>query len=80
MHINDIKGFAARVNLTQLYAGKRVVLRAPKEKGGLYLTAKGVFDGERKDAFKFDFDRDNIAKQVDTCVQNEMPIEVELAE
>lgn len=46
------------------WAGKTVVIRAPAEKGGKYLSAKGGFSATRKKALRYDYDKDNVGAQV----------------
>jgi hypothetical protein len=79
MHINDIQAFAAKANMDKLFAGKKVVIRAPESKGGLYLTAHEGFSGTKAEARVYDYDGDKVGKQVETCIASGMPIEVELA-
>jgi hypothetical protein len=79
MHINDVKAFAAKVNLDAIFGGKKVVIRAPQDKGGKYLNRRGQFAADKKDAFVYDYDKDGVSKQVEFCIANGMPLEVEEA-
>jgi len=79
MHVNEVEAFAARVGADKAFAGKRVVIRAPKDKGGLYISRRGRFDAEKKDAFVYDYERDRVGDQLFQCMSNGMLIEVELA-
>lgn len=79
MHINDIQGFAAKVNLNAAFSGKKVKIKAPADKGGKYLSRRGAFDADKGEAFVYDYDRDGVGRQVEQCVAAGMPIEVEEA-
>lgn len=76
---SEIKAFAGRVGMNKDFSGKTVLVRAPKEKGGKYLSAQG-FNAERDRASRFDYDRDNVGGQVEQCLAQGMNIEVELAD
>jgi len=77
MHINDIKAFSNKVALDEKFHGKIVVIKAPKEKGGLYITRSGKFDGTKDQAIRFRYTKDKVGEQVMHCHMNGMPIEVE---
>lgn len=79
MHVNDIKAFAGKVVGDKAFAGKRVVIRAPQEKGGLYMSRRGFDAKDKKDARVFDYDAENVGQQVSDCMREGMPLEVELA-
>lgn len=76
---NEIKAFAAKVNMDSAYAGKRVRVKAPAEKGGKYLSIHGRFDADKKDAFEYDYTKDKVGDQVRQLIEAGMPVEVELA-
>lgn len=76
----EIKAFAAKVGMDREFAGKQVVVRSPSDKGGLYLTKSGRFDGKSKaDAARYDYEFHRVGEQVQTLAMQDMNIEVELA-
>jgi hypothetical protein len=77
---SEIKEFAAKTTLDHAFVGKTVLIKAPADKGGKYIGLAGKFDAEREDAFRFDYDRDDVGGQVAACDAAGMPILVELAD
>lgn len=80
MTADEIKAFAAKTNMDKMYAGKRVRVKAPLNKGGKYLSIHGRFDAEKKDAFEYDYTRDRVGEQVSQLIAIGLPVEVELAD
>jgi predicted secreted protein len=77
MHINDIKAFTNKVSMDEEFHGKRVVIKATQDMGGLYITRSGKFDGTKDQAVRYDYDLDKVGEQVMFLNMNNMPVEVE---
>jgi len=79
MHVREITAFAQKVGHDAQYKGKQVVIKAPADKGGKYLTSQGKFEGDKAQAHVYDYDRDRVGDQLQQCHAAGMNIEIELA-
>lgn len=70
MHINEIRGFASRVNLDKQFGGRhaQVVVILPKDGERHYIARTGGTTLNRDEAFVYDYDRHNVAGQVEQVV------------
>ena len=78
----EIKAFAARTGYDDMFTpegSRRVVIRAPKEKGGVYMTLTGFNGATKNEAFVYDYVADCVARQVEVAHSMGMFIEVEAA-
>ena len=72
MHINDIKGFSARINLDRRWAGKGipVIISTEKVKGTrLYLQREGSWGTDRRTACPYDYDFHKVGDKVALTAQ-----------
>lgn len=71
MHINDIRGFAHKVNLDKQFGGRRakVVVILPKDGQRHYIAKSGGTTLDREAAFVYDYDRHGVAEQCEQVVQ-----------
>lgn len=71
MHIDEIRGFAQKVGLDKQFSGRnaRVVVILPKDGKKHYIARTGGTTLNRDEAFVYDFDRHNVAEQVEQVVQ-----------
>lgn len=82
MTLQEIKATAARINYDRLFTQpghRKVVIRAPKDKGGVYMTMTGFNGKTIDDALVYDYVTDNIHEQILSCHLKGMFIEVEPA-
>lgn len=78
----EVKAFAARTGYNEQFTPegcRRVVIRAPKEKGGVYMTLTGFDGATKEDAFVYDYVADDVEKKILQCHMMEMYLEVEAA-
>lgn len=70
MHINEIKGFAAQVNLDKMFSGRgaKVVVILPKDGRKHYIAKTGGTTLNRDEAFVYDYDRHGVAQQVEQVI------------
>ena len=70
MHINDIKGFASRVNLDKQFGGRnaRVLVILPKDGKKHYIARTGGTTLNRDEAFVYLYDHHNVAGQVEQVI------------
>lgn len=71
MHINEIKGFASRVNLDKQFSGRnaQVVVILPKDGKRHYIARTGGTTLNRDEAFVYLYDQHDVAGQVEQVVQ-----------
>jgi len=71
MHIDEIRGFAQKVSLDKQFSGRnaQVVVVLPKDGKRHYIARTGGTTLNRDDAFVYDYDRHNVAGQVEQVVQ-----------
>ena len=80
MHINDIKGFAAKVALDRAFQGKGipVIVSTEKVKGTkLYLQRDGTWSTNRATACPYDYDFNRVGEQVEQAAQIGIVLDVE---
>jgi hypothetical protein len=70
MHINEIKGFAGRVNLDRQFGGRnaKVVVILPKDGKRHYVARTGGTTLNRDEAFVYLYDQHDVAGQVEQVI------------
>ena len=71
MHINEIKGFASRVNLDKQFSGRnaQVIVILPKDGKKHYIARTGGTTLNKDEAFVHLYDQHNVAGQVEQVIQ-----------
>ena len=77
MRPNDVVAVKNQALANETFSGKKVIIKAPEAKGGLYLSIRVAFDASKDEAFVYDYDKDGISQQYLTCLLNDMPVEIE---
>lgn len=76
---SEIQAFASRVGNDKQFAGKKVLIKAPADKGGKYLGYSGQFDADKENAVRYDYTRHRVGDQIQQLDEMGMKVIIELA-